>query len=147
MKRLITAKNAARHLEGSAMPELIGRFAAAVEGKTIVKVGYAIDGFPIPVLVLNDGGMIAALRDDEGNGPGVLRTIGGEMLCQTRAAGTPLPFFDHRSLYQVCEHVVEGWWFVGCSDEEGWSHHSTHRDRAEAVRVCEELNRKLRGAP
>ena len=139
---LINRKNAAKRLQGRAMPKIIDKFATAVEGRTIAFVGYVIeDGNAIPVLVLDNAEVISAWRDDEGNGPGVLRSSTGAILCQTRPADAPhtLP------LYEVCEHLVEGYWFVRFKQGDEWNHHSLHGDYAEAVRVCDELNRKGEG--
>ena len=72
------------------MPRLIADFARECEGRIIQQVGYVIrDGEAWPVLLLDNGAIISARRDDEGNGPGVF-TAGGAILCQTRpvAEGT-----------------------------------------------------------
>jgi hypothetical protein len=83
MDGVVTAKDAAAKLAGCAMPRLIADFAKEVEGRRIVGVGYEVDGGEaIPVLVLDNGVCIRAWRDDECNGPGVLRT-NSSILCQT----------------------------------------------------------------
>lgn len=87
-KILITEHNAADHLVGEAMPKILKRFRAQVIGRKIVNAGYVIHPETpwggreaIPVLVLDNGELIEAMRDDEGNGPGVF-TTGSGILCE-----------------------------------------------------------------
>jgi hypothetical protein len=84
---VITDKTAAGKLYGKAMPRIIAGFSALVKGRRIVEVGYMADGGEaIPVLVLDNGNVISAMSDDEGNSVGVL-TCGNEILCQTSLTG------------------------------------------------------------
>jgi hypothetical protein len=60
-------------------------FRAAVIGARIVDAGYLDDNGAVPCLILDNGQIITASRDDEGNGPGVL-VANEEMLCETSVA-------------------------------------------------------------
>jgi hypothetical protein len=52
----------------------------ALEGRTIKQFGYVIqNGEAWPTLLLDDGSQVAIERDDEGNGPGVLRVHGSDV--------------------------------------------------------------------
>lgn len=85
---IITAKTAAQHLDGEAMPGIIERFAKLCEGKMIIQAGYVIEKDvlngkqAVPVLLLDNGRVIYAMADDEGNGPGCL-VAEDAMLCET----------------------------------------------------------------
>jgi len=79
-----TYRQAKEKLEGLAMPNHLERFRKAVTGKRIVGAGYSIEyGEAWPVIMLEDGGVITASMDDEGNGPGVLHGPDASVLCQT----------------------------------------------------------------
>lgn len=77
-----------KKLPGAAMPRILKGARAALEGKTIAKVGYVLEdwGDYTPVLQLSDGTILYIQRDDEGNGPGsacIQTSDGGEeSLCQ-----------------------------------------------------------------
>jgi hypothetical protein len=72
-------------LQGVAMPRILSAMRAALVGRRIVAIGYSrFDDEEIaPTLVLDDGTKVIAMRDDEGNGPGVLEHENAGLLCQT----------------------------------------------------------------
>ena len=72
-------------LDGSAMPGIMER-AQALVGRHIQSIGYENDNGTLwPTIILDDGTKIQGLRDDEGNGPGVL-TFGSDGLWGTGLA-------------------------------------------------------------
>lgn len=88
---ITTGNLAAEYLDGRAMPKLLEDFARLSKGKRIVEAGYSIDsGEAWPFLLLEDGTLISAGKDDEANGPGVLHLTSPDngieeaILCQTR---------------------------------------------------------------
>jgi len=86
---LIEARDAARHLNGSAMPGIVTEFTKAVVGKRVKHVGYVLmDRQCWPCLVFEDGTNIIAQCDDEANGPGVLSYSDKgqpvQLLCETQ---------------------------------------------------------------
>lgn len=74
-------------LKGEAMPRTLSNMRAALVGRRIVAVGYShFDGEEItPTLILDDGTKVIAMRDDEGNGPGVLEHENAGLLCSAEA--------------------------------------------------------------
>jgi hypothetical protein len=74
-------------LSGEAMPKLVADFQSEVVGQRIVAAGYYkfksedVEG-AWPALLLANGTVITASRDDECNGPGVLMADQG-VLCET----------------------------------------------------------------
>jgi hypothetical protein len=80
---ITTPDEAKRFLSGEAMPDILHRFAKLAVGQKIKAVGYVvIEKTPWPALQLDNGEIIMAQRDDEGNGPGVF-VVGDEGLCET----------------------------------------------------------------
>lgn len=71
-----SAKDAKSLLAGAHDFEWLDTLVASLKGRKIVDVGYAIDteeAMAWPVLILDDGTQVIINRDDEGNGPGVMR--------------------------------------------------------------------------
>lgn len=69
--------------------EIMAKFRSRIVGRTVVDVGYVIspedDGeepTAYPALVMDDGHLLTAWIDDEGNGPGVI-LFKDARLCQT----------------------------------------------------------------
>lgn len=71
-------KDAKKLLAGAGDYKWIDTLVAALKGRKIEDVGYAIDkeeGMAWPMLILDDGTQVIINRDDEGNGPGVMRVF------------------------------------------------------------------------
>lgn len=70
-----------RKLPGAAMPGILAE-AQKLVGLKIAQIGYiSEDGENWPVVILEDGTELRAMRDDEINGPGSL-AFGNNMLCE-----------------------------------------------------------------
>lgn len=82
---------AARYLNGSAMPGILTDAQAILVGKKVKAVGYIINGGePFPFIEFEDGSAVTVQRDDEGNGPGVLFVSDGNAVRMTTLCETQL---------------------------------------------------------